>query len=293
MLLEKLFVKQWTIGIAKGSVSNILNNELKELEFHWLDIKNPAEFVADPFVLTLPNGEIHVFAEQLNQSSYGKLVLYRYNNNLELLEEKMILNTGLHLSYPFILESDGQYYIIPESGSANDVFAYRYDPVAMELDKNPLVILKGEALLDSTLIQHNNTCWLFATKKGDATNKDLFLYYANDWKGPFTPHPLNPIKSDLNGSRPAGKIISDNGKLFRPAQNCKESYGKSVSIFEIIELSKTEYKEVLHTNIEADLHKNNKYGLHTINSSSNVIVVDCLKKTFNPWLQIKLFLNHI
>jgi hypothetical protein len=266
---------------------------LKQLQFHWLDIDNPTEFVADPFVLTLPSGEIHVFAEKLQQSNYGELIVLKYNSKLELLEEKMILNTGLHLSYPFVLQSDEQYYIIPESGSANGVFAYRYDPLTMELDKNPFELIKDEALLDSTLINHNNTWWLFATKKGDASNKDLFLYYANDWRGPFTPHPQNPIKSDLDGSRPGGNIIHQNGKLYRPAQNCKTSYGKSITLFEITELSKTQYKETSFTTIEADIHKKNKYGLHTINTSNGVIVVDCLKKTFNPWLQVKLFLNHI
>jgi hypothetical protein len=291
MFLEKLFIKQWAIGIAQGTKENILNNVLKNLEFHWLKIKNPTEFIADPFVLSLPNGEIHVFAEKLKKTNYGELIVFRYNSKFELLQEKMILNIGSHLSYPFILESDEQYYIIPESGSANGVFAYRYDPLAMELDKKPIELIKDEPLLDSTIINHNNTWWLFATKKGVESNKELFLYYASDWRGPFTAHPQNPIKSDLNGSRPAGSIINNNGKLYRPAQNCKKSYGKSISIFEIVEMSRNRYNEVFHTTIKADIHKIYKYGIHTINNSKNVIVVDCLKKSFNPWLQLKLFLK--
>jgi hypothetical protein len=290
MMTDKFFVKQWTIGIAKGKLDDILNNQLASLHFKWIDIPNPEVFVADPFVLELPSGEIHVLAEHIQQPNYGKLISYRFNKELVLQEEKIILDTGKHLSYPFILEENGEIFIIPESAMANGVFAYPYNPNEMSLGE-PITLISDKPLLDSTLIFHDGKWWLFATKKGPYSNSELFIYHAADWRGPYQSHEMNPVKKDDDGSRPAGKIYKKGDDLFRPAQNCKEYYGKSVTLYKIQTLTPKTYVETPFVELKADIHQKNKYGLHTINLSGSVIVVDCLKKTFNPFIQIKLFIQ--
>ena len=291
-ILDKFFVKQWTLGIAKGNNEDILQNRLKSIDFKWIDIPNPEVFVADPFVIELPNGEIHVIAEHIHQASYGKLVGYRFSKTLDLLEEKIILDTGTHLSYPFILEVNGEICIIPESAMANGVFAYPYNPIHMSLG-NPITLIENEPLLDSTFVHYEDRWWLFATKRGANSNSALHIYHAEHWKGPYEAHKLNPVKTGADGSRPAGNILKQGNQLLRPAQNCKESYGKSITLFKITKLTKDSYEEVPTLELKADIHKENKYGIHTINHSGSVIVVDCLKKSFNPFIQIKLFLNKI
>jgi hypothetical protein len=291
-ILDKFFVKQWTIGIAKGTEADILQNRLKSLDFTWITIPDPEVFVADPFVIELPNGEIHIIAEHIHQASYGKLVSYRFSKTLDLLEEKIILDTGSHLSYPFILEDNGEIFIIPESAMANGVFAYPYDPIHMELGK-PITLVEDLPLLDSTFVYYEDRWWLFATKRGANSNSELFIYYADHWNGSYEPHKLNPVKTDADGSRPAGKILKQDKQLLRPAQNCKESYGKSITLFNITKLTEDSYEEIPTLEIKADIHKENKYGIHTINHSGSVIVVDCLKKSFNPLVQIKLFLKKM
>jgi hypothetical protein len=289
---DKFFVKQWTIGIAKGNKEDILQNRLKSLDFSWITLSNPEVFVADPFVIELPSGEFHVIAELIYQSSYGKLACYRYSKTLDLLEEKIILDTGSHLSYPFIFEDNGEIFIIPESAMAKGVFAYPYDPIKMNLGK-PITLIEDEPLLDSTFVCYEDRWWLFATKRGSSSNSELFIYYADHWKGPYEPHKLNPVKSDANGSRPAGNLIKQGDQLLRPAQNCKESYGKSITLFKITKLTKDSYEEVPTLELKADIHKENKYGIHTINHSGSVIVVDCLKKSFNPFIQTNLLLKRM
>ena len=291
-ILDKFFVKQWTIGIAKGNKEDILQNRLKSLDFKWIDIPNPEVFVADPFVIELPNGEIHVIAEHIHQANYGKLVGYRFSKTLDLLEEKIILDTRSHLSYPFILEDNGEIFIIPESAMANGVFAYPYDPIHMSLGK-PITLIEDEPLLDSTFVYYEDRWWLFATKRGASSNSALHIYYSEHWKGPYEAHKLNPVKTGADGSRPAGNILKQGNQLLRPAQNCKESYGKSITLFKITKLTKDSYEEVPTLELKANIHKENKYGIHTINHSGSVIVVDCLKKSFNPFVQINLFLKKM
>lgn len=291
-MIDKLFVKQWTIGLAKGTQDDILNNQLSSLPFKWIELPDPETFIADPFVFEFPSGEIHLLAEHIQQPYHGKLIAYRFNQNLELIEEKIILNTGKHLSYPFIQEDNGCYFIIPESAADNGVYAYPYDPVLMKVG-DPITLISDQALIDSTLVFHKNNWWLFATKKGKSSNSELHIYYSQNWKGPYFPHSNNPVKCDEDGSRPAGRIFENNGKLYRPAQNCKQYYGKSITLFNINTLSKDEYDETPIFEIKPYLHKKYNYGIHTINHSDNIIVVDCLKKSFNPLIQIKLFTKKI
>ncbi|MEN9964431.1 MAG: hypothetical protein RL582_1526 [Bacteroidota bacterium] len=291
-IIDKFFVKQWTIGIAKGNKEDILQNRLKSLDFSWITLSNPEVFVADPFVIELPSGEFHVIAELIYQSSYGKLACYRFSKTLELLEQKIIFDSGSHLSYPFILEDNGEIFIIPESAMANGVFAYPYDPIHMSLGK-PITLIEDEPLLDSTFVYYEDRWWLFATKRGVSSNSALHIYHAEHWKGPYEPHKLNPVKTGADGSRPAGNILKQGNHLLRPAQNCKESYGKSITLFKITKLNKVSFEEVPTLEIKADIHKKNKYGIHTINQTGSVIVVDCLKKSFNPFIQIKLLLKKL
>jgi len=79
--------------------------------------------------------------------------------------------------------------------------------------------------------------------------------------------------------------------VYRPTQNCAEYYGKSIILQKIIHLDEEKFEEITET--ELTIQKNNKFnfGIHTINITNDVIVVDGLRKIFCPFTQIKIFLN--
>jgi hypothetical protein len=51
------------------------------------------------------------------------------------------------------------------------------------------------------------------------------------------------VKSDSRSSRPAGRIVQQGGRLFRPAQDCDRAYGAGIVWFEITELTATRFSE--------------------------------------------------
>ena len=62
--------------------------------------------------------------------------------------------------------------------------------------------------------------------------------------GPWREHPANPIVSgNKHNARPAGRVLTFDGKLIRFSQDCVPAYGTQVRAFEILELTTTSYVE--------------------------------------------------
>ena len=143
-----------------------------------------------------------------------------------------------------------------------------------------------QPLLDSTIVRHEGKYWLFATRLGDGFNSDLH-FYADNLFGPYTEHKANPVKSDLNGSRPAGNLIDVDGQLYRPSQNCRNYYGESITINRIKTLTTEAFEEEEYMVIEPNKNDEFNYGIHTINAIDDLIIVDGPKGYFEPVNQLR------
>ena len=185
------------------------------------------------------------------------------------------LNTGHHLSYPFVFEWCGTHYMVPESASVNAVPLYRAVdfPTRWEYVKD---LLAGIYATDATLCEHEGVWYLFTavSEAGGASTDELFLFVANTPLGPWSPHPLNPIVSDVRSARPGGPLFRRDGALYRPAQNSDKTYGSSLSIMKVTELTPERYAERLAYRIEPDWLRD-IYGCHTITMAGDVMALDC------------------
>ena len=54
---------------------------------------------------------------------------------------------------------------------------------------------------------------------------------------------MNPIVSDVRRARPAGRVLSRDGELIRPSQDCSGRYGRAVAFNRIVRLTPTEFGE--------------------------------------------------
>jgi hypothetical protein len=72
----------------------------------------------------------------------------------------------------------------------------------------------------------------------------LRLFHSSELLGPWQEHRCSPIvRGDSSRSRPAGRVVQQNGNLIRFTQNCSPEYGTSVRAFEIVELTPEQYRE--------------------------------------------------
>lgn len=170
---------------------------------------------------------------------------------------------------------------MPEASQGGGLWIYEFDG-----DKvTNCELLINEPLLDSTVIEYGGKWWLFCTKRGKASNKDLFIYVSDYPLSGYKAIDAAPMKCDLSSSRPAGYLIEQGGELFRVTQNCTETYGGGVQLTKITDLSETSFREISVMPIDLDLSDFNE-GFHTINEYRGLTVVDGIKSEFRPLKKI-------
>lgn len=234
----------WSIGIYTGETpfdlipsDNIKNPVLTAKSV--TDV--PALFVADPFMVR-ENGIWYMFFEVKNRrSDQGDIGLAVSKDGLNWNYRQIVLDESFHLSYPYVFKWENDYYMIPESSQDKSIRLYKAEnfPTNWVFVKK---ILSGQSYNDSSVVYFNNLWWLFTTPV--KTHDTLALYFSNTPLGPWTEHPKSPIiKGNANISRPGGRLLVFDDRLFRFAQDDEPDYGNQVHAFEIVELSVHNYKE--------------------------------------------------
>ena len=282
---DKLYLKQWGIGFLKADIADIIRNKRTDLRFEWMSLEDKTISHADPFIFKGDDGRINILFESV--SSYnlnGKISLMVCNDSLAPILEKVVLNTNSHLSYPHVFNENGKTYVFPESAFSGSLSCYEFDPVKRSfVNKKEIIQLP---LLDSTILKYESRYWLFATMLGEELHSDLHIFYADSLFGPYTAHAGNPVKKDMNGSRPAGNFIEVDGSVYRPAQNCGNYYGESITINKINTLTTTAFNEEEYMIIGSHKDDEFNYGIHTINAVDDIIIVDGQKSYFEPVQQL-------
>ncbi len=233
-----LFYEAWNVAIVQTPINEV-NAGLAE----WFPERKWPYFQADPF------GEPgRLLVEEYNyQTGIGVIkTVFLDSNNLET-SRKTFIDSKRHHSYPFILKTDEGVFVIPESLQRKSTSVYRLDTGSVEGE-----VLKGLPIIDPSIHFDGELYWLFCTCSTPVSdgNASLFLFHSKNIRGPYSPHLLNPVKSDVRCSRPAGSFFNKEGKWHRPAQDCSRTYGGAISILRIESLSPTEFEETVVSRIE-------------------------------------------
>jgi hypothetical protein len=236
-------------------------------------------FWADPFVLRREDG-FYVFFEDLPfRTNKGHISVCKLGEDGRAGVPIKVLERPYHLSYPFLLEDNGRLFMIPETGDNRTIELYECVDFP-ERWQHRVNLMENVDAVDATVIHHNGKWWLFcamAEEPGAPVEDELFLFYSDDLFEPrWTPHPLNPIVSDVKRARPAGRIFAHGGQLYRPSQNSFLRYGYGLNLNRIIALSETDYQETTVSAVVPAWDKSIK-GVHTFNFCPGLTVIDALR----------------
>jgi len=262
VLFEAFIPAQWIIVFKK-------TNEDK-----WQRIMpEPDVFQADPFIV-YRDQKYFIFYEELKFEDYhGYLMAAELDiANKKLINEKIILKQGYHLSYPNVFEENGTYYMIPESADNRTVDLFECTDFPYKWEKKQTLLDNIQAV-DTTPLKLGENWFLFTTEivKGTECNDELSIYKSADlFNTPFVKIYDEPVISDVENARMAGHFLQHENNLYRISQNCGKRYGHQANINRVLQIVGG-YKEEKVNTLKPD---KGALGYHTYNQDNDIIVGD-------------------
>jgi len=241
----------------------------------------PGEYWADPFLFRRDgDAETHVFFEVFDYATgKGKISVGRVSEN-RITYLGNALDTGYHLSYPFVFEHDRDIWMIPESHETGRLELWKCVdyPFTWRLEKT---VMEGQSLADSSLCQHNGEWWLFTNQAGkDANdhNSELCVYRIDSpMMNEIIPHRANPVVIDATRARNGGRIHRMDGFLVRPAQDNSFRYGYGLGVHRIKTLTLDIYEEEPVLSIKPTF-RSDITCCHHLDSNEEIFVFDARRK---------------
>ncbi|MDQ2786992.1 MAG: hypothetical protein M3Y58_18535 [Chloroflexota bacterium] len=272
-----LFRDRWNIGIVAAPIETFLDADARP-PVQWLPKPPPKHFLADPFVSLDGTLFVEEFDDRTQRGHIAALTALP-DGSYSAPQRAIVL--PVHMSYPSIIHHQGDVYCVPETGEAGEIALYKATAFPHQWTKC-MTLVAGFAGLDATIFQYDDRWWLFCTEQGTFSNVMLHAWHAPDLFGPWTPHPGNPLKTDVRSSRPAGMPFMHRGHCYRPAQDCSRTYGGAVAINRIVHLSPTAFEEECVAVIAPDADSPYHYGLHTLSAFDQSTVIDGKGRAFAP-----------
>jgi hypothetical protein len=233
-------------------------------------------FWADPFIVSR-DGTYHIFVEEGScLGGKGHISVIVMNKDGRCDPPVRVVEAPYHLSYPFVFEFKGALYMIPESYDNRTVEMYKCAqfPYRWEFHKTLMVNCRAA---DTTLLEWQGRWWMFSSRTesdGPMPMDELFLHYSDSpLSDRWTPHPCNPVVSDVRSARPAGRLFVRNGRLYRPSQDCSRHYGYAFNICEITKLTESAYEEKILTKVKPNWDPK-IISTHTLSYEDGLTVID-------------------
>jgi hypothetical protein len=264
-------IRDWNVGVVAQPISDFLkpNNNPKIM---WLPTPDKGKFLADPFGL-IRNNRIIILCEEFDYSTgKGRIVCFEEDEAHAFGASHVAMELPIHLSYPYLLEWNGETYCVPETGQAREVSLYRAQKFPHRWEKAATLIANFPGL-DTSIFAFEGRWWLTCANQDDGPWEKLFIWHADNLTGPWGPHSANPVKISRRSSRPAGTPFMHEGALYRPAQDCSNSYGQSVVINRIKRLTTDEFEEEEVTCVKP-FQAPYLEGLHTLSSIDGLTLID-------------------
>lgn len=236
----RCIVNQWVVGISRGTLADMIRTRTFNPEIKWIGLDSAGHQQADPFILDVHNGKVELLVEDFRvDDEYAKIAHAKFDRDFSSEGYEVVLDTGSHLSYPHIYRENGKTYVLPEAGKSGRLSLYEYDASNRRLSfiKDLLQV----PLLDANILKKDDRYWILGVIRSSppADSFELMAYHADRLEGPYAAHIANPLQKGLDAVRGAGNFFEVDDVLYRPAQNCSESYGKSITISRVDELTTT------------------------------------------------------
>ncbi len=289
-LTRRVVHARWRVGVLRTAPAALLSGAPADIG--WLDLPR-GRFWADPFPF-VTEGRTELLCEGYDYGrERGFLARCALDGERVAGPPRALAEVEHHLSYPYVVADGARRYVVPEQSQARRVALYELGDDGL---RETCVLLEGIAAVDPTVIQHGGRWWLFCTDGERDDNGALLLFHAPELRGPWRPHPLNPVVRDVRGARPAGTPFVVDGALYRPAQDCSTGYGARVALARIDRLDLDGYRETVVAHLAPAPRGPGRHGLHTLALRDGVCLVDGKDLVLDPaatWAMLRADLRRL
>ena len=263
---------QWSIGVIDAPIHTFLEPNARPKP-HYLAQGVRSKLLADPF--GIKRGEkLTILCEEFDyKSPRGLISSIEFDGESWSDGTAVAMDQPFHMSYPYLIEHQGEIYCVPETHEAREVALYRAEDFPHRWAK-VATLLEDIPAVDSAVFQYEGLWWLTCTNREHGQYSDLLVWYASDLFGPWRPHAANPVKTDICSARPGGTPFIHQGCLYRPAQDCSQTYGGRIILNRVLRLTPTEFEEEPAAIIEPYTDGPFPHGIHTISAVGDITLID-------------------
>jgi len=267
----------WRIGVVEAPIAEIARHGFPpDAPIHWMPEEGRLKFMADPFGAWI-DGRLLLFAEAYDyRTRHGVIELIELSADYSPVRRSVVLREPWHLSYPQVLEAEGDWWMIPEAHRSGVLTLYR--AAAFPHRWEPVVRLDLDApAIDATPFRHDGLWWLAYSPAGPQRWKQgrLHFAFAERLTGPWRLHSGNPVRDDLASSRPGGAAWFEQGVPHLPVQDCTRTYGGAIRVLKVLELSPQRFEaETTAPLLPPSNAGAYRQGLHTLSACGTVTLFD-------------------
>lgn len=240
---------------------------------------------ADPFLLQ-DAGRTWLYAEEKPLDRHADICVFEWRAD-GLQRVGTALSTGYHLSYPFVFQHQGRWYMIPETSQNRTIELWECEELPLRWRRRR-VLMNNVVAADTTVVFRDGRWWLFTNIARSRLMPnlciELFVFSSDDpIEGEWVPHDANPVISDCRRARMAGPFFEHEGALYRSCQRNSLVYGEAVELCRIDRLNQREYQERVVRVYEPD-GVAGASGLHHLCTSGGLVTVDVKRRLFKALL---------
>jgi hypothetical protein len=268
----KLHRDLWNIGMVDAPITAFLDDGFRPT-IRWLPEMVKGSYRADPFGLER-DGRLHILFEEFDyHRPVGTLGAMEVADGRFGRTSRVTIGEKTHLSYPYLVEHRGDVYCIPETSLRKEVALFRATEFPKRWER-VATLVEGVAAVDTTLFRHLGRWWLTFTDAAEGSALRLFVMQSTSLTSGWTPHPGNPVKTDVRSVRPAGTPFTHRGELYRPAQDCSATYGGRVALNHVLKLTPTAFEEETVGYVGPFPGEPYPQGCHTLTSVGDRTLLD-------------------
>ena len=267
----------WRSAIVRTPADRLEQSDLSAENIVWLpETTERFTFRADPFGLW-EGDKLHVFVERFDYRILkGEIEVVTFDRALRFLDSRVVLNEPWHLSYPFVFRDGENVWMLPEAKRSGRLTIYRARHFPFGWEAAAALEIAPEAV-DATPFLHQGRWWLvYGTVGQDRRTCALHIAFADQLTGRWHPHPLNPVRSGLVGTRPAGTPIIHRGVIEIPVQDSSRTYGRAVRKLKVVRLDESNFDAENVPWLEPSPALSPfDAGVHTVSAAGDISLIDC------------------